>query len=69
MFFAFCTVDDTLEELRQIWINPARLDINIENLSLASELESIVTAFFYLKKRIPYITATQNLLKTVKNFV
>ena len=27
-----------------------RLDINIENISLASELESTVTAFFYLKK-------------------
>ena len=31
---------------------PARLDINIENVSLASELESTVTAFFYLKKQM-----------------
>ena len=50
MLFALdSTVDDTLEERRQIGINPARLDINIENVSLASELESIVTAFFYSK--------------------
>ena len=66
LFSLICTVDDTLEERRQIGINPERLDINIENVSLASELESIVTAFCYSKKQLPYFTATQNWPKAVK---
>ena len=48
---------------------PARLDINIENVSLASELESTVTAFFYLKKTNVLFYRDLNLTESCENFV
>ena len=47
---------------------PARLDINIENVSLASELESTVTAFFYLTFFFLFYR-NLNLTESYENFV